>query len=94
VPGRRVEGEFGDRALDRLRTVQGILRLGEKYGPKRLEAACRRGLAYGDPSRRALQQMLERGLENEPLPEEVEPVAARSAPYVFARPGSEIFVNR
>ncbi len=30
---------FGDRVLDRLRSVQGLLRLAEKFGADRLEAA-------------------------------------------------------
>ena len=33
---------LGDRPLDRLRTVLGILKLAHKFGPRRLEAACAR----------------------------------------------------
>jgi hypothetical protein len=36
-------------ALYRLRQAQGILRLGERTGDARLEAACRRALEAGDP---------------------------------------------
>jgi hypothetical protein len=31
------------------RQSQGILRLAEKYGDVRLDAACQRALAYGNP---------------------------------------------
>jgi hypothetical protein len=37
-----VSGLLDDHALHHLRQVQGILRLAEKYGGLRLEAACRR----------------------------------------------------
>jgi hypothetical protein len=78
-----------ERPLDRLRTVLAILRLAEKFGPRRLDAACRRGLCFGDPSYTTLKRILMRGVESDPLPGD-EPVVERRA-YVFARPGSEIF---
>ena len=34
---------FRDRALVHLRTVQNLLRMRERYGPQRLEAACALG---------------------------------------------------
>lgn len=88
-----VERLFADRPLDRLRTVQGILRLSEKYGPKRLEAACRRALLFGDAGYATLKRILEKGLESDPLPETLFPPAAdKPRSYAFTRPGSEIFL--
>lgn len=42
-----VEALLGERPLDRLRSVQGVLGLAERYSPERLEAACARALHYG-----------------------------------------------
>jgi hypothetical protein len=59
-------------ALFRLRQAQGVLRLGQKHGDARLEAACRRALAAGDPSYRTVKGILAAGTEHEgfqpPLP--------------------------
>lgn len=59
-------------ALYRLRQAQGLLRLGERVGDARLEAACRRALAVGDPSYRTVKGILDARTENEgvqlPLP--------------------------
>jgi transposase len=87
-----VEGYLSERPLDRLRTVQGILRLAEKFGPKRLEAACRRGLCFGDTSLGTLKRVLCRGLESDPLGDLELPRSPARA-YVFARSGSEIFLR-
>jgi transposase len=55
-------------ALHHLRQAQGLVRLGERYGAARLEAACARALAFGDPSYRTVKTILERGLEQQPAP--------------------------
>ncbi|MGH9114610.1 MAG: IS21 family transposase, partial [Acidimicrobiales bacterium] len=58
--------------LYRLRQAQGVLRLGDKVGDGRLEAACRRALEVGDPSYRTVKGILAAGTENDtfqpPLP--------------------------
>jgi transposase len=64
-----IETLLDHRPLDRLRTCQGILALADKHGPARLEAACRRGLHFGDTSRRTLKTILDQALDFEPLPE-------------------------
>jgi len=46
--GDFIERLLGDRPLDRLRSAQGILRLGQRYSPTRLDAACARALAVGE----------------------------------------------
>ncbi|WP_459943265.1 IS21 family transposase, partial [Deferrisoma palaeochoriense] len=70
-----IEHLFADRVLDHLRAAQGILRLGERFGAQRLEAACRRALRFGDPRYRAVKTILHKGLDQEPEPEEPPPLA-------------------
>jgi len=53
--------------LFRLRQVQGILRLGERHGDARLEAACRKALAAGDGSYQTVKGILAARSENEPV---------------------------
>lgn len=82
-----------ERPLDRLRTVQALLRLADRYGARRFEAAARRALCFSDIRYHTLKRILERGLEADPLPlGEPEP---RVLPlFAFARTGSEIFRNQ
>jgi len=47
------------------RSCLGVLRLGERYGPERLEAASGRALAIGATSYRSVRSILERGLDQE-----------------------------
>lgn len=49
--------------LDNLRAAQGIIRLGKRYGHKRLEDACNRALEHEAPTYRAVKQILEKGLD-------------------------------
>jgi hypothetical protein len=67
-----VETMLEVQALHHLRQAQGILRLAEKYGPARLNAACRRALAFGDPGYRTIKSILERGLDQQPEPPPVQ----------------------
>lgn len=67
---------LADRPLDRLRSVQGILGLAETVGRTRLEAACRRALAFGDPRYRRIKEILNAGLDQATLPEMPELVAS------------------
>ena len=57
-------------AQHHLRAAQGVLRLGEHHGAARLDAACQRALAAGDPSYRTVKGILAAGLEAVPLPAE------------------------
>jgi len=61
-----VETLFAHRVLDHLRAAQGLLRLQDSYGRKRLEAACARALAFGAPSYRTVKQILKEGLDQQP----------------------------
>jgi hypothetical protein len=60
---RTVAALLEDHALYHLRQVHGIIRLGEKYGKDRLNAACSRANFFGDPSYRTIKNILEKGLE-------------------------------
>jgi hypothetical protein len=53
-------------ALHRLRSAQGVVRLADRYSPERLNAACARALAVGDPSYRTVKGILAAGTESEP----------------------------
>jgi len=61
-----VERLFADRVLENLRAVQGVLRLKDKYGAARLEAACLRALAFDNPRYRAVKTILDKGLDQHP----------------------------
>ena len=50
------------------RTCLGIIRLGERYGQSRLEAACKRAIALGAYAYKNIESILKNGLENKPLP--------------------------
>jgi transposase len=63
-----IDDLFTINALFRLRSAQGILRLRDKYGPTRLEAACVTATAAGDPSYRTIRGILAAGTETEPAP--------------------------
>ncbi len=78
---------LAERPLDRLRTVQGILRLEATVGPQRLEAACARAQHFGHVGYRDIKGILNAALDREPLPE-ANPVTP-DRPHQFARPGSD-----
>jgi transposase len=60
---------FADRVLDRLRAAQGVVRLGERYGATRLEAACGRALYFENIQYRSVRIILEKGLDQTTDPE-------------------------
>jgi hypothetical protein len=70
-----VEALFELNALHRLRSAQGVVRLAERYTPERLDAACARALAVGDPSYRTVKGILVAGTEHEGEPEPTAPSA-------------------
>jgi transposase len=81
-----IESLLEEHALHNLRQCQGILRLAEKYGQDRLEQACARANAFGDPRYRTVKTILERGLDKEPV--SLEPVRTSGA---FLRGPDELF---
>jgi len=87
-----VEQLLADRPLDRLRSVQAILRLEESVGSRRLEAACARAVYFGDVHYRMIKDILNAALDREPLPETLPAQPALS--HLFARSGEEFFGRR
>lgn len=81
---------LGERPLDRLRTVLGILKLAHKFAPRRLEAACARALQYDDLAYSTVKRILDRGLDQTlapaPRPRPVSPALP-----LFARPVTDFF---
>jgi transposase len=61
------------------RSCLGILRLGERYGQARLEAACERALTCGGLSYRSVRSILEHGLDGVPSSPGAAPPALKHA---------------
>jgi transposase len=59
---------LAENALYRLRAAQGVIGLADKHDPSRLEAACARAIAAGDPSYRTVRGILAAGTEQDRLP--------------------------
>ena len=59
---------LADNALYRLRAAQGVIGLADKHDPGRLEAACAKAIAAGDPSYRTVRGILAAGAEAETPP--------------------------
>jgi transposase len=55
-------------ALSGLRAAQGVIGLADKHDPGRLDAACARAAAAGDPSYRTVKGILAAGTEQLPVP--------------------------
>lgn len=75
------------QTLTHLRQAQGIIRLERTYGKTRLEAACSRALAFGDPAYRTVKKILAGGLDSRPLP-----VSGQTADAGAYLRGTEAFV--
>jgi transposase len=93
-----VDELLSERPLDRLRSVQALLRLVEQVGKTRLEAACARARYFGDPRYRRIKEILNAALDREPLPVpapasgERPPATAVAEPlYLFQRDATEFF---
>ncbi len=86
-----VEALLSERPLDRLRSVQGILRLQESVGAQRLEAACTRALHFDAVSYREIKAILNAALDQEPLPGET--TAPAQGRFAFARSPQEFFAS-
>jgi transposase len=54
------------------RSCLGIMRLGERFGQQRLEAACQRALLLNACRYKSIESILSRSLDRQPLPEQQE----------------------
>lgn len=61
-----IQAILSDPVIERLPSAGRLLRLRQRFGDERLEAACRRALAFSDPSYRTVKRILTQGLEQEP----------------------------
>ncbi len=75
------------RPVDKMRTALRILKLADTYTPARLEAACARGIAFGDTSLVTLKRILTEGLELVTLPL---PLPPAQESLVFVRRPEEL----
>lgn len=75
-----------DGVLDRHQRVIRILKLRERVGDARLEAACARALRFDDLTYATLKRILDRGLEQEPVAAAPAPPAA----HTFLRSAGEL----
>ena len=86
-----VDHLLADRPLDRLRSVQAILRLEDSVGSQRVEDACKRAVYYGDMRYRRIKDILNAALDRQPLPEP--PINTDQQAYTFARNTVEFFAQ-
>jgi len=64
-----IEALFNHRVLENLRAAQGVIGLGKRFGPDRLEAACQRALAFDSAKYRTVKTILHKGIDQQPLDE-------------------------
>ena len=83
-----IAGLLAENALYRLRSAQGVIGLADRNDPARLEAACAKAIAAGDPSYRTIKGILAAGTENGALP----PAAGDGSAAAFLR-GPASFAN-
>jgi hypothetical protein len=83
---------LGDRPLDRLCSAQGVLRLAERYGTARLEAACARAHAASEYRYHTVKTILAHALDAQPMPFALAPMPkAALVPARHARPWTTFF---
>jgi hypothetical protein len=63
-----IGGLLAENALYRLRAAQGVIGLADKHDTSRLEAACAKAIAAGDPSYRTVKGILAAGTERDQVP--------------------------
>jgi transposase len=90
-----IECLFAHRVLEKLRAAQSVIGLAKRFGNIRLEAACRRALAFDDPKYRTVKTILDNGID---LLEHNEPAFDRLASTYtgagrFSRDTSKLFTH-
>ncbi|BCB83702.1 hypothetical protein Psuf_066340 [Phytohabitans suffuscus] len=84
-----IDGLLEVNALFRLRAAQGVLGLADKHGTARLEAACAKAIAVGNPSYRTIKGILVAGAETDPPP----PSAGDGGAAAHLHGPSQLFAN-
>jgi transposase len=69
---------LADPVVDRLPTAGRLLRLGERFGPERLERACARALCFDDAGYSTIKRILVDGLDAQVAPETAPPAPAQT----------------
>ena len=64
-----IERLFANGVIDHLRAAQGVMALEKPYGAVRLEAACKRALAFENITYRTVNTILKQGLDQVADPE-------------------------
>jgi transposase len=84
-----VQTLLDDPVLYRIPTAGRLVRLKNRFGVERLEAACQRALAFDDPSYKTIKRILVQGLEAEKqaIPVEIPPATT------FARSSEELVAS-
>jgi hypothetical protein len=84
-----IAGLLEVNALFRLRAAQGVLGLAGKHGTARLEAACVKAAAVGDPSYRTIKGILAVGAETDPP----QPASGDAGAAAHLHGPSQLFAN-
>ena len=75
-----------DNVIERLPTVQRLLKLRDRFGDRRLEAACARALQFDDPSYMTVKRILTKGHDERTTPSPTAPAPAST----FVRTAGEL----
>ena len=75
-----------DKVIERLPTVQRLLKLRDRFGDRRLEAACARALHFDDPNYMTVKRILTKGHDEQPAPTPTMPAPANT----FVRTAGEL----
>jgi transposase len=86
-----IERLLSDRIVERLRAAQAVLRMAERYGAQRLEAACARALAHDSPFYRTVKTILAGGFDLQPLSTLSPSARAYGERARFARDAESLF---
>jgi hypothetical protein len=82
---------LADRIVERLRAAQALLRLRDRYGAQRLEAACTRALHHATIQYRSVKHILAGGHDALPLPAQGQTARAYASAARFARDAQSLF---
>ncbi|MGH7725310.1 MAG: IS21 family transposase [Candidatus Eiseniibacteriota bacterium] len=85
-----VDALFGDKPMDRIRGAMAVVRYAKRYGNGRVDAACRRALRFGDVKAHTIRSILEKGLDIEPIRDDLDRPGPVPRTSIHARPIAEV----